>query len=56
VRRSLERPRVYDVTFDVGTLEEIAQEAKRLDVSLSRVVRLAWKLSREELSRLEPEP
>ena len=41
-------------SFPAPMLQEIEQEAVRLDRSVSWVVQRAWKLARAELHKIEP--
>jgi uncharacterized small protein (TIGR04563 family) len=42
------------LSFPAPMLQEIEQEAARLDRSVSWVVQRAWRLAREELSKIDP--
>jgi uncharacterized small protein (TIGR04563 family) len=44
--------RKQSVYFSTTTLKEIAEEATRLDRSLSWIVQKAWKLAKKEITRL----
>lgn len=49
-------PRKVTLYLPVAIREEMTAEAKRLDRSLSGVIRIAWKLAKKRVSQLPGEP
>jgi uncharacterized small protein (TIGR04563 family) len=51
--RTAPRPNKQCISFPAPMLREIEKEAIRLDRSVSWVVQRAWKISRDELKKLQ---